>query len=479
MRKAGISLKHKFKRKFIWLAVFLLVCMLETGLTVFAQNETLTLDKAIEMALQADYTVKTDINSLEKYKLAVKKAALDIFPTATVEGQYQYQTADDTYPNSYQIVIQENIPTKFNLYGQRIDTAIEAAMWDQVTAEATLQIDAAEVIYNTCNDFFTVLKNQQLLEQYEKAVAEYKVTHELAKTQLNLGVITKPDQLKIENYLNQAEFNLEKGRSDLEIAMKLLANQIGLKDLSDYKLENVAAGAAALDQELAVLQEKALQRRLELQKDEMEIKKAGRIWAQAKNDQLPTVSLSYNDRNETNYFGVSYDFLSGDFSWMGSQNDDNQTSVTDISGSTTSSSNRTDQYYTLKLSWSLDFGGKANAAKQAQYSLENTKLALEKKRIDIGLEIQQALADYQMAFKQYEVNQKALAYYEKDLEIKQIQAKLNAITYADYYEAMQNHFEAGVTAVKSSYDYLLAFQKLKKVTGDLYPFDRQIGWEEK
>jgi outer membrane protein TolC len=455
-------------------------CILETGLTVFAQTETLTLTKAIELALKADYTVKTDTNTLEKNKLAVKKAALDIFPTATVEGQYQYQKTDETYPNSYEVVIQETIPTKFNLYGQKIETDIEAAMWDQVTAEATLQIDAAGVIYDTYNDFLTVLKDQQLLEQYEKAVDEYKVTNALALTQLNLGVITKPDQLKIENYLNQAEYNLEKGRLDLEIAQKTLANQIGLQDLSN-PLEKVAPDSSVLNQELANLQQKALQRRLELQEDAINIKKARRTWAQAKNGQLPTVSLSYNDRNDTNYFGLSYDFLSGDFSWLDAQSgDSSQTTQKDIlSSSSTSYFGASNQYFTLKLSWSLDCGGTANTAKQNQYSLENTKLALEKERQDITLEVEQALADYQLAVKQHQVDQKALTYYEKDQEIKELQAKLHAITYSDYYTAMQNALEARVTAVKSSYDYLLALQKLKKVTGDLYPFDHQTVLEEK
>ena len=134
-------MKHRFKLKGLWLAPFLLISLLETGLTVFAQNDTLTLDKTIEMALKTDYTVKTDTNTLLKTKLAVKKAALDIFPTATVEGEYQYQTADQTYPNSYEIIIQETIPTKFNLYGKKIETDIEAAMWDQISAEAALQVE--------------------------------------------------------------------------------------------------------------------------------------------------------------------------------------------------------------------------------------------------------------------------------------------------------------------------------------------------
>lgn len=459
----------------------LLAGLLGCSSLVLAQTETLTLAQVVTLALQTDYTVKTDTNTLEKYKLAVKKAALDIFPAATVEGQYQYQTTADAYPNSYQIVVQETIPTNFSLYGRKIVSNIGAAMWDQVTAEATLQIDAANVIYNTYNDFLTVLKDQQLVKQYEEAVIEYKATHSLAINQLDLGVITKPDQLKIENYLNTAQYNLVKGRSDLAIALKTLANQIGIKDLSNYVLEDLTPDSPSLDQELEVLQQKAFQRRLELQEDDINIKKALRTWGQDKNLELPTVSFSYNDRNETNYFGLSYDFLSGDFSWLDAQSSSSaQTSQNDILSSTnTSYFGTSNRYFTLKLSWSLDLGSTANTAKQAQYSLENAKLALEKERRDILLEVEQTLADYQLAVQQHEVDQQAIAYYQKDLEIKQLQAKLHAITYSDYYTAMQDALTARITAVKSSYDWLLAWQKLKKVTGDLYPFDHQTALEEK
>jgi outer membrane protein TolC len=475
--KAGIILKHKLTLKWIWLATFLLISLLETGLTAFAQTQNLTLSKAIELSLKADYTIKSDMNTLEKAKLAVKKGALDIFPTATVEGEYQYLTADQTYPSGYQIVVTETIPTKLNLYGKTIATDIDIAMWDQVSAEAALQVDAAEVIYNTYNDFLTVLEDQQLLEQYEKAVAEYTATNELAKVQLSLGVITKPDQLQIENYLNNAQYNLEKGRSDLEIAQKILANQLGLKDLDNYQLETLSSDSPAVkavEQELNVLQQQALKKRLELREDEINIKKAQRTWAGSVNDQLPTVSLGYNDRNENNYFGLNYNFLSGDFVWTTAQS--GQSNSYTSSSSYFGSENK---YFTLKLSWNLDCGSTVNTAKQNLYSLENTKLALEKQKTDIALEVQQALANYQLALKQHQVDQKALEYYEKSLEIKATQAKLHAITYSDYYEAMQNDLEAKVTALKSGYAYILALQKLKQVTGELYPFDSQTALEDK
>lgn len=469
-----MTLKKKMQwKKNLWLAL-LVIAILGPGFTARAEPQTLTLAQALEMSFQADYQVKTDRNSLEKAKLAVKKAALSILPEATVDGQYQYQTTDDTYPHSYQVVVQQTIPTTYNLYGQKIVTAIEAAMWDQVTAEATLQIDQAEVVYTTYEYYLNVLKAQQVLKLQEAALAKYKEDSALALQQLSLGKITKPEQLKTVNSLNQAEYDLEKYRSDLEIALQKLANQIGLKDLVSYQLAEVTFEEEKAVAELAGLQQKASQRRLELQTKEIAVKQAERTWSQAKNEELPTVAVSYNSRNQTQSFGLSYDLLSGDFSWLAAHRDESYETQTDVlTGNTESDYYGTKKrYFTFKVQWSLDFGTAANETQQARYALENAKLDLEKERQDIALDVSQAFAEYQLAVKQHALNQKALPYYEKDLEIKEVQRRLGAITFTDLSDARQDALDARIAAVKSLYDQILALQKLKKVAGDLYPFDQ-------
>lgn len=470
-------MKRKFRLKKVLFLAGLLFGILGSGFTSFAQFETLTLDQAVKLALQADYQIKTAANELESAKMAVKKEVLKVFPKAEIEGEYQYQTGNDTYPNAFQIVIQETVPTTWNWYGQRTVSGIAAAMWDQVSAAAALQIKQAEVIYNTYEAYLNVLKARQVLKLQEEAVANNKKANTLAIQQLNLGKITKPDQLKIENYLNQAEFNLEQARSDLEIACKKLANEIGLKDLGNIRLEETIPPPDASPQELATLQEEALQHRLELQRAEINIKKAQRSWAQAKNAELPTVSFGYNSQDESQSFGISYDFLSGDLSWFAArQGGSSQTGGLSGGGNSNHSNQEyfgnNSSYFSLKLSWSLDFGAAGCDTETSRSDLENAKLNLEKTRQDVLLEVQQALADYQLAVKAYERDQKALPYYEKNLEIKRLQEKYAAITCTDLAAAEQDAQEARVTAVKSGYDRLLAFQKLKMAVGDLYPFDQ-------
>ena len=81
----------------------LLFGILGSGLTVFAEPDTLTLDQAVRMALKADYQIKAAMNDLEVAKLAVRNEAVKIFPKADIGGQYRYQAANDTYPTPFRL----------------------------------------------------------------------------------------------------------------------------------------------------------------------------------------------------------------------------------------------------------------------------------------------------------------------------------------------------------------------------------------
>jgi outer membrane protein TolC len=93
--------------------------------------------------------------------------------------------------------------------------------------------------------------------------------------------------------------------------------------------------------------------------------------------------------------------------------------------------------------------------------------------VDIGLEVKEACLNYQLADKSHDLYRKTLAAYEKDMEIKELQMKMGTITYSDYTTAQKELLEARIEAVEAGYDRELAYQKLLKVTGNLYPFDRR------
>jgi len=448
----------------LWLCGVMII--LAASNCMAAEEKVITLDQAIQMALETDLDVQNAANALEEAKLATQQEKLKTLPKATIDGQIQKDTGSGGESTGYQVVLQQTIPIGYQLYGQKVASDMEQARWEQIRAENKLKMARAEAVYTTYEYYINILKYQQMVEAQKQAVEVYTKSLNLANQQLSLGKITKPGQLKIENYLNKAKFDLEKAQSDLEIAIAKLSQQIG-KDLTGYHFAPLDTEPVAVDLDLDGFREKALQNRLEIKNLELTLEKNNQTKLAAMNEKLPSLSLGYSDKQNLQSYGVEYNFLSGELSWTAARKDESYDKSVVSSGNSEQYGNDK-QYFTLEMSWTLDFGIAANKTKQAEYTIANTKLEIEKTKRSISLEVKQAYNNYLLAVRENEVNQKALAFYDKDLEIKSLQAQMGMISEADLAEAQQDAFEARIAALKSSYDVYLAYQQLKKVGGELY-----------
>jgi outer membrane protein TolC len=456
----------------------LLILITLSWVTVFAtSDQPITLDQAIQMALKHDYKVGTASNDLEKSKLAVKQQVLQIFPQAKIDGSYLYGLDNQTYPNNYSLIISESIPTTGNLYGHKVVSNVDAAVWDQMNSEAGLQITKATVIFNTTQDYMNALKAQRVLQMQEEAVKNAQAANDLSSEQLRIGKVTKTTQLQAENNLANANLTLEQNKADLEIALQQLGNQIGIDDISQITLVDDTKNFVTEDPDFDQLKAKALKDRLELQQAKITIKKAELAWAQAANQELPAINLSYNRVNDTNNSGnnnindnqsysVSYDFLSGNLGWNASSKQ-SQNNTSNYS----STNDFYQKYISLEFTWNLDFGIARNLAAQAKVTLDSAKISQQQTVQTINLDLDQAIHDYKIAVKKTQTNQKLIPYYQKDLEIKKLQNQLGTTsTPLDVSTAELNLLQAQITVISASYDQLVAYQKLKLVSGELYPF---------
>ncbi|MGE5581129.1 MAG: TolC family protein [Bacillota bacterium] len=455
----------------LMLAVFLF----SSALVLADTNQPITIAQAVEMALKNDCQIGIAGNDLEKAKLAVKQQIAQVFPQAKIDGLYEYDVNNQTYPHNYSIVISETIPTNFSLYGKKVVSNIDAAVWDQINSETQLQITKANVTFNTIQYYINALKAQQVLRMQQEVVKNALTANNLALEQLRLGKVTKTTQLQSENNLATASLDLEQDKADYEIALQQLGNQIGITDSNQIVLVDNTANYKAAAVDFEKLKEKAQKDRLELQQARIAVKKAELAWAQAANQGLPTVNLSYNNVDKTQGYSISYDFLSGNLGWNAAQRQ-NDSSVPDWNNNNNntpySSSNQ--KYYALEFTWNLDFGIVRSQAAQAKMALESANISQQQTGQKINLEVDQAIHDYKIAAQKVATNQKLVPYYQKDLEIKKLQNQLGvASTPLDVSTAELNLLKAQIAVVTAEYDQLVAYQKLRLVSGDLYPFGKK------
>ena len=426
---------------------------------------TINLSQAVDMALKYDFQVATAQSNLQKTKLALKQEVIKIYPQASVENTLKYDLNNNKFPDDFTVTIKETYPTKYNLYGEKIPTSVEAAVWDQLSIESQLQITQANVVYNTVTLYINALKAKQSIPLLELTVKNSQAALTLAQAQLKLGQITKPTELKAANDLANANFNLEKGRSDYNMALRQLGNQLGIKDPSGLELaelpENMTAtreSAQSIDWEQ--LKTEALQKRLELKQAQITIQKAERQLAQMQNQALPDLNISFNSgsMDQTWSCSIGYSFLNGNINGNARKTFTN-------SGSPITNN------FALKFTWNGDFGTADNQIEQAKLGLDNATNSEKQTLQMIEWDLEQARANYELAQEKLKNNEQMIPFYQKQLEIKRLQYQQGSVTQLDVANNEAALIQAQLQAAGSKYDLVSAYEKLQLVSGALYQLE--------
>ncbi|MGE5558576.1 MAG: TolC family protein [Bacillota bacterium] len=456
-------------KKIIPFAAAICLAVLSRWSALGEEVRPLTLDEAVQFALKNDPAVVIARHGLSKAKLALKQEVWKVFPRAEVEGFYGYDPDSGKYPYDYTVAIKENIPTGLNFYGNKVVTGIEAAYWEQLNQEMQVKIAEARAICDVTALYLETLKAGNVNDLERKNLARAEETDRLAAEQLKVGRISGTDRLKTRNNLVEARLNYERSRKDYELALMRLGMQIGLGDQERIKPAAESHTEPSGLPPAKEMRDAILRDRLELKQAVFEIKKAERVLAQAKNEILPVLTIGMNrsiekrDENEsgTLEFGITYNFLTGEFSWYSSGNRKYPVPVT--------AEPDKGRLLKLTLTWTLD-GGAGSGIKAAELDVASAKTRKEQKAADLILELEQARANYEMAEATTNAREEEIPYYEKETEAKRLEYRLGSASLADVSEAELNLAAAYTAALKAKYDQNIAWQKLQLALGKFYGF---------
>ena len=433
-----------------------------TNYVTKAESGALSLNQAISLALEHDFQVQNDRNQKTKSGLGVKEAAKGRYPQATVDYSLQHDLINEENSNRYSLMITETFETGWSLYGSKVATTVKAASWEEVLAGLQFKITQANTIYNTTSLYLQVLKLTENLRLNQLASKNLEKAASIAAERLKLGKITKSDELKIQNDLANSQYELEKCQADRTLALTELANQIGMLDPNQLYLENASKSLETKSFNYVELRNELLKRRLEINQSEIGLQKARRIWAQQKNEILPNVGLGYNyqqlngSQNQT--ANLNYSLLNGTLTGNA------QTQPAEDLRSVHSSQN-----LALNLDWKFNYGSSSDRAKQAQLDVDNALNSQKQTIAQVKLDLEKAISTYELATKKISISQKAIAYYQKNLSVKQLELKLGTVTQLEVALVEQELLVAQLNVVSSQYDQLIADQKLKLAAGLLYP----------
>ncbi|MHC6178742.1 TolC family protein [Clostridium sp. JNZ X4-2] len=194
------------KMKLLFFSTLIIICFQTFSSTVFAQGNTLDIDKVLDQAVENSYEVKTQGISLQKAQNSYKDA-LDNAPK--INDQINKSDGTISYDEKFKLIqSRDNTPqeAKYSIY--------------ENTNEK--EVAKKEVVFSVYQQYTALMDAKDELDTEQKRLDNAGADYKKAQIQLNLGMITQSSFTASEYayYSENANFNKAQRQYDIE-TMKL------------------------------------------------------------------------------------------------------------------------------------------------------------------------------------------------------------------------------------------------------------------
>ena len=427
-------LKYKKSRQVLVTAI---VLGLMSAQTAFAATMEINLDKAIEMALKTNPTVKISEadSSVAKAQKDEAKASqwlsIDYTHKTARGGYYDPDPSTSQYAprNSHTNGFTASIP----LYtGGKLSGTIEQAVQNYKSSEYGVDESYQAVKLSATNGYYGVLQAIDTVKLSKDSVERLSAHLQNVQAQYDVGVVAKVDVLRSQVELANAEQTLIKAQNAYDLAVADLNNIIGLPHGTDLKVTE-SLQYNKYDNPMENCINFALANRPELFQAEAGIESAKAAVKVAKSGYMPQVAASAsNDWSST--------------SWPG---DDNQNWGVGVSLS-------------LNVFDSGVTAAKVNASEASLYKAEET---YRQTKDSVQLDVRNNYLSLREAEKRIATSKVAVDSAEEDYRISQLRYQAGVGTNIDVMDAQVALTQAKNNYVQALYDYNTSGAALAKAMG--------------
>lgn len=424
-------LKYKKSRQVLITAI---VLGLMSAQTAFAAAVEINLDKAIEMALQTNPTVKISEaeSSAAKAQKDEAKASrwLSIdYTHKTARGGY-YDSADGAAPhNTHSNGFDASIP----LYtGGKLSGTIEQAVQNYKSSEYGVDESYQAVKLSATNGYYSVLEAIDTVKLSKESVERLSAHLQNVQAQYDVGVVARVDVLRSQVELADAEQTLIKAQNAYDLAVADLNNIIGLPHGTELKVTE-SLQYNKYDNPMENCINFALANRPELFQAEAGIEAAKASVKVAKSGYMPQVAAS-----------ASNDWSSAN--WPG---DDGENWGVGISVS-------------MNV---FDSGVTAAKVRAAEANLYKAEETYRQTKDSVQLDVRNSYLSLREAEKRIATSKVAVESAQEDYRISQLRYQAGVGTNIDVMDSQVALTQAQNNYVKALYDYNTSSASLAKAMG--------------
>jgi outer membrane protein len=428
-----------------------------------AQTQTITLNRAIELAMERNYTIKQAVNAVERDQAGVLSAYGNFTPTLNLNSSWgggQQFVNGVGIGNADDRNISTSLSAGLTIFDGFTNTSsFTAAKATASSSEFALNRTRQSVASQTQRLYYEVLRTRRLLEVSQLNLKYSTQQLDRVRETARLGSASLVNVYQQQAQVGQDELRVVQSESDYALAKANLSAYLALdvtdeaefadptivNEIDEVEFQKQKSIAA----DLRGLVDQAMERRTDYLSSREAFAATDASVTQARSGYYPRLSASAS------------------YSLTGRTQRDLLTKVVTASEFENFGVSRSFSWG-LSLSLPIYSGFRTNESVQrALVARKNAEEGLRETERKIQVEVKTALLQLESAQKSYEAAVKSLQYQEQNLKVSQEKYNVGSGTLLDLLFAQNNFTNAQVTRINAVYQYLNAKSQFELAVGSL------------
>ena len=440
--------------------ITLLTILLFLPVLSVAQQAELTLEEAIQIALENNYQIQQAENNRGLANTQVRSAQADFLPNlnASFSGNRnvgrQFIQEDLAFDDRTTYSLGGSLNTSVTIFNGFSNIAnLRRAQADLATEEAQMQRLRENIMFDTASRYLQAVLTEELLKISRATLEASESQLEQVRAQVEVGARPTVDLYNQESVVANDELSVIQSENALEVSKAQLIRIMQDDSITEVITRMPSSDELSLipvDLNLPELIQVALDTRSDYEAQEYAIEANIQNHRIARAQFLPSITASAG--------------ISGRYSDQF------------IDPATGETSPFTDQFFDQNITRNIGFNiqipiftrlNTSTQVQSAEIQLRNSQLQLDNVRFQISEEVRQAYNDYMSIVKELESTEKALIAAERAYETEQQRYEVGSSTLIELNLANATYIQAQSNRIQAIYNFVFQEKLLDYFIGQL------------
>ena len=201
---------------------------------VVSSTTALSLDDCLKTANELYEPLKLARQEIEVSTAKVTESRRSLYPTLVAKGDHTEGAAEVTTGSPSFTEDSYGVQATYPIYqGGRLSSVLGQSKLNLSISNLKYEKTKKELTYSVAEAYWNLSRLICDAKEYEKSLVELKKIYGMAKKLFDNGSINERELLSVQSQLNQAEYQLETNRSDVESQRWKLSAAMGMDKLID------------------------------------------------------------------------------------------------------------------------------------------------------------------------------------------------------------------------------------------------------